>query len=348
MDWDVATQLETEIACLKRSREPDGSYVVVCSLLSDGHGEGRKIKGKGVYTSARSARDHVKKHHAAIDGAAVDLDICQAGDLAGAPYTASWLESLGAHAEFADDHEPSAIEPHLAVDMEAYVQLDVAGSETDTSVEAEEPNQHPLGRMIDSDEEVLGGAVLPPLSESDEDLLLAGHAADVQHVVPGEAHGLDRSIPSIIHLLRDRRPRKSSAAYLFERRLQPIADGHKRSPLQVAYSHVELKAGGATNTVLDKVALHDFLLLDEFEGPQTKQGILLPKSFHMTKAILGTEEAAVFEFGWCGGCSFRYPPDPSLSSKTQDEVLLETCPRCGSEKYQVLSRSWTCTYSGSL
>lgn len=134
---------------------------------------------------------------------------------------------------------------------------------------------------------------------------------------------------------RSKGPRKNSGAWLYAKRLDPLATGHTRSVLQAAYARVELKQHGASSVVLNKAAKHDFRLLAEFKGKHKVSEILLPKSMHMVKQVLGTEDASKYEFGWCGNCAMRFEADPDKSTKTKEQLLKETCPRCGSCTYQV-------------
>lgn len=138
-------------------------------------------------------------------------------------------------------------------------------------------------------------------------------------------------------------PREGSGALLKSLRTEELAAGHRRSVLQAAYTMVELKQGGASNTVLDKVALNNFLLLSEFKPESAVKNIRLPKSMHMVKAVLGTEEASKFEFAWCEKCGYRYPHDPQRASKTRQALLEETCPQCGSLKNKVCSQVCGCS-----
>ena len=133
---------------------------------------------------------------------------------------------------------------------------------------------------------------------------------------------------------RRKGPRKNSGAWLHARRLEPLATGHRRSVLQAAFTLVELKQHGASNVVLEKIAQHEYDLLSEFEGDHKPREILMPKSLHMVKQVLGTDEAIKYEFGWCEKCAYRFPDDPEFIKKSTEQLLRETCPRCGSDKYQ--------------
>ena len=133
------------------------------------------------------------------------------------------------------------------------------------------------------------------------------------------------------------RPRVNSGAWLHARRLEPLADGHRRSVLQAAFTLVELKERGASNVLIDMMAQQSRLLLEEQDGPAKITGIKFPTSLHMAKAVLGTEDASTYEFGWCPTCAWRYPPDPGRGGKSRQELLKETCPRCGHPTYVVCS-----------
>lgn len=136
---------------------------------------------------------------------------------------------------------------------------------------------------------------------------------------------------------RRRGPRKNSGAWLHARRLEPLATGHRRSVLQAAFTQVELKKHGASNVVLEKIAQHEYDLLSQFEGEHKPREILMPTSLHMVKQVLGTDEATKYEFGWCEKCAYRFPDDPDFIKKSTEQLLRETCPRCGSDKYQAWS-----------
>jgi len=132
-------------------------------------------------------------------------------------------------------------------------------------------------------------------------------------------------------------PRKGSGAWLRQCRLHPIAAGHRRTVLQAAYTLVEFKQGGVSNVMLDQISQHMAVLLDEFSGSSQVHDIKVPRSLHMAKAVLGTQDAALFEFGWCSECAWRYLPDLQRPTKTKQALLAETCPRCGTSKYVVCS-----------
>lgn len=132
-----------------------------------------------------------------------------------------------------------------------------------------------------------------------------------------------------------RMPRKQSGAWLRSRRLEPLATNHERSVLQAAYNQVEMKKHGASNTVLEMIAEENYGLLSGFKGEHKPHEILLPHSMHMVKQVLGTEDAAKYEFGWCSECAMRFEVDPDKATKTREQLLQETCPRCGHLKYEV-------------
>ena len=130
-----------------------------------------------------------------------------------------------------------------------------------------------------------------------------------------------------------REARKGSAEQLHKDRLKSIADGHPQTSLQAAYSLVEAKECGASNTVIDIMAMHQYLQLTE---PANVSNVNFPKSHHLVKAVLGTEDAQKYEFGCCPKCAWRYEADPHRADKSKVTLLKETCPQCAHPKYQVL------------
>lgn len=132
-----------------------------------------------------------------------------------------------------------------------------------------------------------------------------------------------------------RGPRQGSGAWLHAQRLEPLATGHMRSVLQAAYTQVEFKKHGASNVVLEKILHHQRDLLKEFVGDHKIDQVRMPRSMHMVKHVLGTEDATKYEFGWCEKCALRFAADPDFPKKSRDELLGETCPQCGCAKYQV-------------
>ena len=180
------------------------------------------------------------------------------------------------------------------------------------------------------------------VSTPDDDLqAIVGHPALCSDMESDEIGGTNQQAPAevleeISQMIRDaKRPRRGSGAALRDMRTQPLASGHTRSTLQAAYSLVEIKQAGASNAVLDMVAMNNHLLLSEFEDDHKLSDVHVPKSLHMAKHVLGTEDAAKYEFGWCPVCAWRYPPDPDRANKTKSELLTETCPNCGTAKYEV-------------
>lgn len=124
-----------------------------------------------------------------------------------------------------------------------------------------------------------------------------------------------------------KQPRKGSGAWLRARRTQPVAPGFNFSVLQAAYSIAEINQRGASNTVCDMACKHTCNVLKA--NPDIKD-VLHPQTFHMVKEVLGVEDAARYEFGWCAGCGFRHP-DCDEANRLRDTA----CERCGRLVYKV-------------
>ena len=310
----------------------DNRWLLVCSACIQRKRSSSRAN-KGVFTTARTATAHVatcppKKKAKKTRGHSGDT--CTPGgsepplpipvDTQGGEAGGSMWPEPGTWSDFQNARrlDDTLAEARLGHGVGGHGTCDPLPVTTTTSDDnsqwgVSESEQASRGVLVDSDD--------------------GGHASDASSDGPDDP-GLPRGGP-YPEPAATKTPRKGSGADLHARRLQPIAKGHRRSVLQAAYSLVEVKKHGASNVVLDKVAMNEYLMLNDFVDPDHVTDVHFPKSLHLVKAVLGTEDASQYEFGCCPKCAWRYEPDQQRAHKSKAVLLQETCPQCASPKYQV-------------
>ena len=353
MNLETAKELARVHPFLVPESDEEGTYVLVCTDCRKRARSGSRVNS-GRLSSTRAATAHVALHERQqkpIDQVRGTEALCRGGHGSAvqrpAPVSPSHQSDLPGDLLTWEGQGQAGTSAHAC-------QLPVASRLLDVR----------LSRMLDATHadavagrDNINGEMSPlPTHGSDvepaaeEDQMSGSLSADVTRGVPldsddsGQLPGSDAEAPLpplecgplTAHDV-EKAPRKGSGADLYMRRLQPIADGHRRSILSAAYSLVEVKQHGASNVVLDKMAMNQYLLFNEFKDPSHVTNVNLPKSLHLVKAVLGTEDASKYEFGCCPKCAWRYDADPHQEDKTKAALMQETCPQCATPKYQVLS-----------
>lgn len=140
-------------------------------------------------------------------------------------------------------------------------------------------------------------------------------------------------------------PRKGSAAWWFQHRLDPVGSGSSMSALQVAYMIAQLREKGVTKTGTTELSQFLTLLVASFggqggDGWQTH----VPGSTHLVERVLGVQDAGDMEFGWCPTCGLRSPDEPVRGRQSPErlvDLLAATCRVCGTPQYKVSCGGWT-------
>lgn len=338
MDPEVAEQLALQYEWFSVRKVDDATSELVCRDCCKPHMSGKRTNA-GVYTTAGAAKAHASLHkkRKLSQRAQRNSEGCTGGPvqqcLAG---HSSWqwrtASQQAQHAHMFDSLKASTEHMHVANDCHGgdpggdpgadpapnlAIDHSLAENEYDSHAGGFESDSQSEGCLVDSDDSGHVGTV-------DE----AGRPFD-----PDEVDGPARD------------PRKGSGAQLHRDRLHSIADGHPQTSLQAAYSLVEAKESGASNTVIDLMAMNQYLQLTE--SPNVSN-VNFPKSHHLVKAVLGTEDAQKYEFGCCPKCAWRYETDLHREDKSKATLLKETCPQCAHPKYQVLSMDMLCNGSTVL
>lgn len=200
------------------------------------------------------------------------------------------------------------------------------------SMEQAPPSGADEGADASSDDggDVHFNGLAPDLALGDGDEVVAAQAAADAIDIAAEVGAADVAIGADMLEEIAAPPRKGSGAWLHARRLEPIAEGSTQSVLQSAFSIAEMRGLGVSNEACNLACQNMCQVLDSFAAHKGKH--THPQSLHMVKAVLGVEDAAKYEFGWCSGCGERFD---AHQRHAPDASIEDTCLRCGKAKYKV-------------
>jgi hypothetical protein len=120
--------------------------------------------------------------------------------------------------------------------------------------------------------------------------------------------------------------RRGTGGWYHANRFEKVVPGSEETVMQAAFTIAELRRSGVKRDVCDEVAKNKWLSLTSLSGV-TRHDVLMPTSLHLVRAVLGCEDPARYEFGWCPDCGFRHP-----QSSPHYRDPSETCPECGAAK----------------